>query len=33
MAAIGTYLYLAYEEPPENKRISAAIRLPEPVTP
>lgn len=25
MAAIGTYLYLAFEEPPANKHISAAI--------
>jgi hypothetical protein len=33
MAAIGTYLYLAYEQPPENKRISAAIRVPGPVSP
>lgn len=25
MAAVGTYLYLSYQEPPANKRISAAI--------
>jgi hypothetical protein len=33
MAAVGTYLYLSYEEPPPNKRISAAIPGMGPINP
>jgi hypothetical protein len=33
LAAIGTYVYLAYQEPPENKHLSATISGMEPIRP